>query len=67
MTKETNVLTKTEILLHRGNGDTDAFVEFNPAIGSDGIFVTIPEGKWHDLGDPDELTVTIEPGDRLND
>lgn len=28
--------------------------------------VTITLADWDDLGQPDQLTVTIEPGDRLN-
>jgi len=29
--------------------------------------VRIDVAAWHDLGEPDVITVTIEPGDRLNE
>lgn len=28
--------------------------------------VNMPAGAWRDLGEPDQITVTVEPGDRLN-
>lgn len=28
---------------------------------------SIPMDKWRDMGEPDVITVTVQPGDRLND
>lgn len=31
------------------------------------LSIFISRLEWHEMGSPDEITVTIEPGDRLND
>lgn len=33
----------------------------------DAFEVHLPIAEWEDLGEPDQITVTVEPGDRLND
>lgn len=35
-------------------------------VTSDNASVWLPQERWEDFGRPVQLTVTIEPGDRLN-
>ena len=62
-----NLLTKTEIifeLIHaHPNSDGTAF--FGTEVG--GPHLEIPRSTWEDMGEPLKITVTIEPGDLLND
>lgn len=44
-------------------------VAFGPRIQDGdlvGLGVMVPEGTWAELGKPNQITVTVEPGDRLN-
>ena len=57
-------LTKTEMvmnLVYEG-----ACVEFVPE-GPSHTRVALPKYVWRDMGSPREITVTVEPGDRLNE
>jgi hypothetical protein len=46
----------------RAHRDGPAVVIF----GDDDRSVVLPENDWRDMGEPESVTVTIEPGDRLN-
>lgn len=43
------------------------FSQEDEATGDHRIGVSIDLDTWDDLGRPDQLTVIIEPGDKLND
>lgn len=34
---------------------------------ADGALVLLEPDEWDDMGQPTEITITIEPGDRLNE
>lgn len=63
-------LTKTEVVLpYVGEGRYGGieFVVADESGRSDGPIVTLSDERWQDMGAPKVITVTIEPGDRLND
>ncbi len=66
LSKSTSVLRNTHLPSGKSQTfATDAFQE-----GEDpnhGKLVTMMNGLWEDLGSPDVITVTIQPGDHLND
>lgn len=76
MTEQTRpapVLSKTVSVLDRApvfaTSADEAFAqrdEDHPYRYVPGV-VRIERQKWRDFGCPDQVTVTIEPGDRLND
>lgn len=46
----------------------DSHVIFAPAFGADDLranVLTLDYNVWEDLGRPDEITVTVRPGDHL--
>lgn len=57
-------LSKTVTILNRIPGQSPSFQQ--SATEPRGHFVIIDEGVDKDMGHPDTITVTIEPGDRLN-
>lgn len=66
------VLTKTEFVLGRVGEDIDEMgVPFaqDPEPGEmwNSSTVFMWPDKWEDMGRPTTITVTIEPGDRLNE
>ena len=69
-------MTRTVCVMHRESIADDVLhgeiVEFSDRASHDDGTVAnrtldLPAADWHDLGDPDAITVTIEPGDKLND
>lgn len=68
-------MTRTVSVMHLESIADDVlhglFAEFsNRASGDDPSMpdrtLDLPVADWHDLGEPDTITVTIEPGDKLN-
>ena len=64
------VLSKTEVVLDRdGDTPTHARFAYDPDIASGEApthTVYVERVAWRDMGEPDTITVTIEPGDHLN-
>ncbi len=46
---------------------SQTFIQRDEETGLATRFVTLLVGDWEDLGRPDRITVSIEPGDTLND
>ena len=69
----TRVLTKTNAVLDRhDDASTATHVRFSYAADlaageAPTHAVDVERSDWHDMGEPDVITVTIEPGDLLND
>ena len=67
----TAILSKTEVVLDHG-GDTPTHVRFayDPDIAAGEATthtVYVERVAWRDMGEPDTITATIEPGDLLNE
>ena len=66
----TAILSKTEVILdHDGDTPTHARFAYDPDIASGEApthTVYVERVAWRDMGEPDTITVTIEPGDHLN-
>ena len=67
----TAILSKTEVVLDRDT-DTPTHVRFayEPDLAAGEApthTVYVERVAWRDMGEPDVITVTIEPGDLLND
>lgn len=60
-----NTLTRTRSILHRGNTH-DGRVFFAHDEEPYSKLISIDVDLWEDLGRPDVITVTVEPGDLLN-
>lgn len=64
-------LTKTTSVLHRIPGPVvGTFELFQSIVDEPGDRVTttgIDHDVWVELGEPEQITVTVEPGDRLNE
>lgn len=58
------MLTKTQAVMRR-IGTKRGRVHFDDFAGPPDIVVTLNEDRWRDMGEPDEITVSIEPGRRL--
>lgn len=58
-------LKKTRSLLTRVPRPRAEQVLFAPDEG-EGTEVFMPRAAWKDMGRPDEITVTVKPGDHLN-
>lgn len=65
-----NVRTKSEVVLHTaGNIGENGRVRFiyDPMCWPPGVWdIELNPNDWEDMGSPETITVTIEPGDRLN-
>lgn len=61
------IMTRTVKVLDRVPDTAVTFTVDTEPGEAPAAFVTIALADWDDLGQPDQLTVTIEPGDRLND
>ena len=66
----TAILSKTKVVLDH-DGDTATHVRFayDPDIAAGEApthTVYVERVAWRDMGEPDTITATIEPGDRLN-
>ena len=62
--------SKQQTLMYRGLTQTGAFVEwFYESLNDLGNArnIVIPCEDWDEMGRPNIITVTIEPGDLLND
>lgn len=58
-------IRRHQVVLTRGPGTTDGFVEFDPPNGEQAeVFLTIEESLWSSMGEPDEITVLVVPGAR---
>jgi hypothetical protein len=75
-TIDDKLLLRTQIVLVRENAHVafGKWVNFRtadfqtPHDDVDRFFkVRLTAAVWHDMGSPETITVTIEPGDRLND
>ena len=66
----TATLSKTEVVLgHDGDTPTHARFAYDPDIAAGEApthTVYVERVACRDMGEPDTITVTIEPGDRLN-
>ena len=66
----TAILSKTEVVLAR-DGDTPTHARFahDPDLAAGEApthTVYVERVAWRDMGEPDTITATIEPGDHLN-
>lgn len=59
--QEDAVLQVTKVLMHRTHPDDTVFEDEDRE-----MFVDLSYDRWVDMGRPDMLTMTIEPGDHLN-
>jgi len=61
-------LTKQRVIMNRGVHNS-AYVRFQEEYTDPGHsrYIVISHGDWVDMGSPETVTVTIEPGDLLND
>lgn len=63
-------ISKTEFpMSFEFNGESGRWTHFNVVDEETNELekvLTIPRRTWEDLGEPDVVTVTIEPGDLLN-
>jgi hypothetical protein len=63
-------LLKTEVTLvlvdSNDHGDGVERVAFGSP-SDERYYLCFPRREWRDMGKPDQITVTIEPGDRLNE
>lgn len=60
-------LSKTKTILQRVNLPGPPTFHQGEDAGQRGHFVTLDEEVFADMGQPEVITVTIEPGDLLND
>lgn len=61
------MLTKTRITLSFvWQADTRAIFSYDPDESGNPIFWAIEAEKWLEMGKPETVTVTIQPGDNLN-
>lgn len=70
MTKENQMLTKAESVVHlvEQPADEDVAVVFTSSGEyTEYPYVFVDVDRWRDMGAPTVVTVTVEPGDRLND
>lgn len=69
-----NTLSKMQAVMHRTSFQRDlvdrrsavVFEAREDDLGTIEKEVSIELSAWQDMGEPDTITVTIEPGDRLN-
>ena len=64
------MLTKQQVIMHRSSvAWVNAGVMFREDMDEPGIQrgITVSFSDWTDMGSPEILTVTLEPGDLLND
>lgn len=60
------MLKKHEVVLaHQGNEELGA--DFWESENAGGTYVWLPREKFLDMGSPTEITVTVVPGDALNE
>lgn len=59
-------LTKTQVVLEQVNDDPDDTTMLFCGEDTPNT-VIIGRDVWEDMGEPEKITVTIEPGDLLND
>ena len=66
----TAILSKTKVVLDRDEDTpTHARFAYDPDIAAGEApthTVYVERAAWRDMGEPDTITVTIEPGDLLN-
>lgn len=65
------MITRTRTLLKKWYEGMEEVV-FRPELDSGGVehsvsTLTLTRAMWDELGSPVELTVTLEPGDKLNE
>lgn len=61
------MLNKSEVVLYHDPGAATLGEHYYRTPDDlDGVGVFLPYGLAQDMGTPDQITVTIEPGDRLN-
>ena len=67
----TAILSKTEVVLdHGGETPTHVWFAYDPEIAAGEApthTVYVERVAWRDMGAPDTITATIEPGDLLNE
>lgn len=69
MAEEISVnLTKTRSILTR-RGDDDLYARFlsDTEDGDPRHVLYVERDLWHEMGQPSTLTITVEPGDLLNE
>lgn len=62
------MLTAREVLLqfYSSNGATVEFDDLDDQLVNH-VFVVFSQHDWEEMGKPDEITVTIRAGDKLNE
>lgn len=60
------MITKSQVLLDRSSNVPGLYLQMTDHAGYEHFSLMLAAGLQHDLGDPDQITVTVEPGDRLN-
>lgn len=58
------MLKKTEVVLNRRRMSGRA-VDFDPSVDSADLFVRLSAERWADMGEPEQIVVTVKPGDRI--
>ena len=62
------MITKQQVIMHRGVHNS-AYTRFQEDF-TDALhprYIVISRSDWAGMGTPEVITVTIEPGDKLND
>lgn len=66
-TQAAPLLTQSRLLLQFvWQADTRAIFSYDPLEDGNPIFWAIEAEKWIDMGKPEVITVTVQPGDQLN-
>lgn len=66
-TNRTTPMSKSRSVLQRASIIEGISIVFGPDEGVERPVVVLAPQMYEDFGEPDEITVTIEPGDKLND
>lgn len=61
------MLKKTRFLMDMEYDGIDTLVEFGVGPDEGGWVLEFDHDRWEEMGHPRTITVTIEPGDKLND
>lgn len=59
--------SRTIAKLLAATGRTASFVSVQEEPGVPHVYLTTDRARWADMGQPEEITITLEPGDQLND
>jgi hypothetical protein len=65
--KEANMLDEAKAVLVYETGDVDDYVSFGASEAPERTKVQLVGAMWQDMGSPKQVTVTVRPGDHMND